>query len=91
VFVFLPFFYYPWKHLPCEAFNAGVLGLHPTASACCSCSEIVTTVTATTPSTANAATMAIMAIDAYLSCSLDEWFIFVNKLRKDVCFIYSYT
>ena len=39
---------------------------------------MATIVIATTPNNASAATMAIMAIDAFLSCSLDEWFIFCH-------------
>jgi hypothetical protein len=49
---------YGWKQRPCEALTA-ILLLHPLASACCSCSGIVTIVIATTPSNASAATIAI--------------------------------
>jgi hypothetical protein len=43
--------------------NAGVVGEHPLASACCSCIGIVTIVIATTPNNASAATMAMTAIE----------------------------
>jgi hypothetical protein len=56
-------FYYGRKHRPCEALNAGVVGEHPLASACCSCIGIVTIVIATTPNNASAATMAMTAIE----------------------------
>jgi hypothetical protein len=65
-------FYYGRKHRPCEALNAGADLGKPfsqpgAASACCSCSGIVTaTITTTIPSTASAATMAIIAIDVFV-------------------------
>jgi hypothetical protein len=75
--------FYGRKHRASEALNAKPLPLHPdpapgglAASACCSIG-IVIIVIATTPSNPSAATIAIMAIDTFLSCSLDEWFIFV--------------
>jgi hypothetical protein len=81
---------YGWKQFPLDWKNACEPFAHPAASASW-CSGIVTaTITSTIPSTATAAIMAIMAIDAFLSCSRDEWSIFVNKLRKHVCFIYYY-
>ncbi len=80
VYFFYSLFYYGWKQLPFDWKNACEPFAHPAASACW-CSGIVTaTIITTMPSTANAATIAIMAIDAFLSCSLDEWFI-CNKLR----------
>jgi hypothetical protein len=69
--------HYGWKQFPFDAKNACEPFAHPAASACW-CNGIVTaTITSTIPSTATAATMAIIAIDAFLSCSPDEWFIFV--------------
>jgi hypothetical protein len=72
--------FYGRKHRPCEALNAAAdLGKpfsQPGAASAC-CSGMVTIVTVTTPSNASAATIAIMAIDTFLSCSPDEWFIFV--------------
>jgi hypothetical protein len=82
VFVFLPFFYYPWKHLPFEALTAGPLVGHPlfpkAASACCCCSGIVTNVIATTPNIASTATIAITANVIF--------FWFIVKLTKEIPF-----
>ena len=56
-------------HRVFEALGAGVLNLHPAASACCCCSGMVTViVNSTTPNNPTAATMAITAIDVVVFC-----------------------
>ena len=71
---------YPLKQRVFEALAPGTVPGHPAptglaASACCCSGMVTTTVSTITPNNANVATIAIMAIDAFLSCSLDEWFI----------------